>query len=319
MFSILGVFQSNCRPERSNRLNWLCLQLRFDSAKYFEKSTRDADNHNWINSQYTGGSHHKWSAYPVANSWRHYSIKSAFLTVGPTQSNSPRSPEHRASRIQKGESSIQSHHGTDLVAPLHPLGNTSLFVWFHFFYSTFVNSSLPITSHCARVMPAGMFSIDSILSGRPSCKEPLLLHRSGPVVLPGGLNDSFYTDYNGLYAATCGPQGPGVQSMNGTRGGYNGYYYGQLHVQGTGGLPCCAAVHSLSPQQCPCITPGRTFRTSAFLKLRRLNELSSSPRESHLIAIVWLAVNVMLSLLKSVVSDSSARLPPSERSSFVTV
>ncbi|XP_061700854.1 homeobox protein goosecoid isoform X2 [Syngnathoides biaculeatus] len=106
-------------------------------------------------------------------------------------------------------------------------------------------------------MPAGMFSIDSILSGRPSCKEPLLMHRSGPVLLPaGGLNDSIYTDYNGLYAATCGPPVPGVQSMNGTRVGYNGYYYGQLHVQGTGGVPCCGAVRGLNPQQCPCITPG---------------------------------------------------------------
>ncbi|KAM9786550.1 homeobox protein goosecoid isoform 2-T2 [Syngnathus typhle] len=113
----------------------------------------------------------------------------------------------------------------------------------------------------AGAMPAGMFSIDSILSGRPSCKEPLLLHRGGPVVLPGGLSDSVYSDYNGLYTAACGLPGPGVPSVNGTRVGYNGYYYGQLQVQGTGGLPCCgaaaaAAVHSLSPQQCPCITPG---------------------------------------------------------------
>uniref|UniRef100_A0A3Q3J9R2 Homeobox domain-containing protein n=1 Tax=Monopterus albus TaxID=43700 RepID=A0A3Q3J9R2_MONAL len=70
-------------------------------------------------------------------------------------------------------------------------------------------------------MPAGMFSIDSILSGRPSCKEPLLLHRSGPVVLSAGLTDSIYSDYNGLYPGTCGPSPPGVQSMNGTRIGYN--------------------------------------------------------------------------------------------------
>ncbi|XP_077477711.1 homeobox protein goosecoid [Stigmatopora argus] len=105
-------------------------------------------------------------------------------------------------------------------------------------------------------MPAEMFSIDSILSGRPRCKEPLLLHRSGQVVLPGYLNDSICTDYNGLYAATCSPAGPGVQSMNGTRVGYNGYYYGQLQVHGTGGLSCCGAVHGLSSQQCPCITSG---------------------------------------------------------------
>ncbi|CAJ1074306.1 homeobox protein goosecoid [Xyrichtys novacula] len=106
-------------------------------------------------------------------------------------------------------------------------------------------------------MPAGMFSIDSILSGRPSCKEPLLLHRSGPVVLSAGLTDSIYTDYNGLYSATCGPSPPGIQSVNGTRIGYNGYYYGQLHVQGPGGgPPCCGSVPGLSPQQCPCFPAG---------------------------------------------------------------
>ncbi|XP_019958627.1 homeobox protein goosecoid [Paralichthys olivaceus] len=106
-------------------------------------------------------------------------------------------------------------------------------------------------------MPAGMFSIDSILSGRPSCKEPLLLHRGGPVVLSAGLTDSIYTDYNGLYSTTCGPSPPGIQSVNGTRIGYNGYYYGQLQVQGAGGgPPCCGSVPGLSPQQCPCIPAG---------------------------------------------------------------
>lgn len=124
-------------------------------------------------------------------------------------------------------------------------------------------------------MPAGMFSIDSILSGRPSCKEPLLLHRSGPVVLSAGLTDSIYTDYNGLYSSTCGPSPPGIQSVNGTRIGYNGYYYGQLHVQGAGGgPPCCSSVPGLSPQQCPCIPTGRTPKllfSSHFdqLKVRR--------------------------------------------------
>ena len=117
-------------------------------------------------------------------------------------------------------------------------------------------------------MPAGMFSIDSILSGRPSCKEPLLLHRSGPVVLSAGLTDSIYTDYNGLYSATCGPSPPGIQSVNGTRIGYNGYYYGQLHVQGAGGAPpCCGSVPGLSPQQCPCIPAGRNTELSFSLML----------------------------------------------------
>lgn len=105
-------------------------------------------------------------------------------------------------------------------------------------------------------MPAGMFSIDSILSGRPSCKEPLLLHRGGPLLL-SGLADSVYGDYGGLYPAARGPSPPGVHSVSGTRIGYNGYYYGQLQVQGAGGAPpCCGAVGGLSPQQCPCIPAG---------------------------------------------------------------
>ncbi|XP_017287156.1 homeobox protein goosecoid isoform X1 [Kryptolebias marmoratus] len=103
-------------------------------------------------------------------------------------------------------------------------------------------------------MPSGMFSIDSILSGpvlsgRPNCKEPLLLHRTGPLVLPG-LADSIYADYSGLSP-------PGVHSVSGTRFGYTGCYYGQLQVQGPGaGPPCCGAVPGLSPQQCPCFPAG---------------------------------------------------------------
>lgn len=121
-------------------------------------------------------------------------------------------------------------------------------------------------------MPAGMFSIDSILSARPSCKEPLLLHRSAPVVLSAGLTDSIYTDYNGLYSASCGPSPPGVQSVNGTRIGYNGYYYGQLHVQGAGGgPPCCASVPGLSPQQCPCIPTGSTL-SCVHVHFRRVSQ-----------------------------------------------
>ncbi|KAF0044694.1 hypothetical protein F2P81_003852 [Scophthalmus maximus] len=109
-----------------------------------------------------------------------------------------------------------------------------------------------------------MFSIDSILSGRPSCKEPLLLHRSGPVVLSAGLADSIYTDYNGLYSATCAP--PGLQSVSGTRMGYSGYYYGQLQMPGAGaGPPCCGSVPGLSPQQCPCIPTGYDSAGSVLL------------------------------------------------------
>ncbi|KAK7904398.1 hypothetical protein WMY93_017005 [Mugilogobius chulae] len=120
-------------------------------------------------------------------------------------------------------------------------------------------------------MPAGMFSIDSILSGRTGCKEPLLLHRSPVLLSAAGLTDSIYPDYNGLYSATCGPSPPGVQPVSGTRLGYNSYYYGQLHVQGPGvqgpggAPPCCGSVPGLSPQQCPCIPPGYDNPASVLL------------------------------------------------------
>lgn len=115
-------------------------------------------------------------------------------------------------------------------------------------------------------MPAGMFNIDSILSARPSCKEPLLLQRSAPVVLSTGLTDSIYADYSSLYTATCGPSSASIHSaVNGTRIGYNGYYYGQLQIQsagggGGGGPPCCGPVSGLSPQQCPCLPTGNRRR-----------------------------------------------------------
>lgn len=109
-------------------------------------------------------------------------------------------------------------------------------------------------------MPAGMFSIDSILAGRPSCKDSVLLHRNAPVVF-SNLTESLYTaagDFNGLYSHT-GPPAPNLQSMNGTRIGYNNYYYGQLHVQGPTGPACCGAIPTLGSQQCPCIPTGMSF------------------------------------------------------------
>ncbi|KAM9804071.1 homeobox protein goosecoid [Neosynchiropus ocellatus] len=96
---------------------------------------------------------------------------------------------------------------------------------------------------------AGMFSIDSILSGRPGCKDPLLL-RGSPVVLSTGLSDAIYSDYSGLYRAACGMSPSRIQSLNGARVGYN--CFGQLQVPSTGGgPPCCGSV-----QQCPCIPAG---------------------------------------------------------------
>lgn len=162
-------------------------------------------------------------------------------------------------------------------------GNLSWTILFHrdelFVFLSPPPAHRPVSDRPPRkpgVMPAGMFSIDSILSGRPSCKEPLLLHRSGPVVLSAGLADSIYTDYNGLYSATCAP--PGLQSVSGTRMGYSGYYYGQLQMPGAGaGPPCCGSVPGLSPQQCPCIPTGRTDHNS-----RSLGRLVHQPTVSDL-------------------------------------
>ncbi|CAL8300561.1 unnamed protein product [Boreogadus saida] len=112
-------------------------------------------------------------------------------------------------------------------------------------------------------MPAGMFSIDSILAARPSCKDSVLLHRSAPTgVLFSNLGgDSLYTaatDYShGLYSPAVSGPSPPIQSVNGARIGYNNYYYGQLHLQGPAGPTCCGALPSLGgSQQCPCIPTG---------------------------------------------------------------
>lgn len=121
-------------------------------------------------------------------------------------------------------------------------------------FSTFWH---PISNVFKFVMPAGMFSIDSILAGRPSCKDSVLLHRNAPVVF-SNLTESLYTaagDFNGLYSHTA-PPAPSLQSVTGTRIGYNNYYYGQLHVQGPTGPACCGAIPTLGSQQCPCIPTG---------------------------------------------------------------
>ncbi|XP_034018644.1 homeobox protein goosecoid-like [Thalassophryne amazonica] len=122
-------------------------------------------------------------------------------------------------------------------------------------------------------MPAGMFSIDSILSAWPSCKEPLPLHRSGPVVLPASLTDSLYADNSGLYSSTCGPCAAGVQPLGGTAIEYNGYYYGQLHVQQAGGGPLC----------CGSAAVVLTFRVlcTVFFPLHTLNQLHCRWKRRH--------------------------------------
>ncbi|KAJ3612767.1 hypothetical protein NHX12_019025, partial [Muraenolepis orangiensis] len=109
-------------------------------------------------------------------------------------------------------------------------------------------------------MPAGMFSIDSILAARPSCKDSLLLQRSGGPVLFSGLSDSLYTaEYGGLYSPSGAPGGPApsLQAVSGTRMGYNHYYYGQQGLPG--GPACCTggALPGLGSPQCPCIPTER--------------------------------------------------------------
>nr|XP_015205695.1 PREDICTED: homeobox protein goosecoid isoform X2 [Lepisosteus oculatus] len=127
-------------------------------------------------------------------------------------------------------------------------------------------------------MPAGMFSIDSILAGRPSCKESVLLHRNAPVVF-SNLTDSLYTaaEYNGLYSHSTGPPASNLQAVNGSRLGYNNYYYGQLHVQGPTGPACCGAIPALGAQQCPCIPAGTLSRT----ELQLLNQLHCRRKRRH--------------------------------------
>ncbi|KAG2470513.1 GSC protein, partial [Polypterus senegalus] len=104
-------------------------------------------------------------------------------------------------------------------------------------------------------MPAGMFSIDSILAGRPSCKESVLLHRNAPAVF-SNLTDSLYAtaDYSGLYPHSGHPAS-NMSAVSGSRLGYNNYYYGQFHVQGAAGPACCGTI-PLGAQQCPCIPAG---------------------------------------------------------------
>ncbi|XP_029453741.1 homeobox protein goosecoid [Rhinatrema bivittatum] len=99
-------------------------------------------------------------------------------------------------------------------------------------------------------MPSGMFSIDNILAARPRCKESVLLQQTAPVVFPN-LGDSLYgtTDYGGFYSRTIAPA-TNLQAVNGSRVGYNNYYYGQLHVQAPAGPSCCGAMQP----QCSCVS-----------------------------------------------------------------
>lgn len=96
------------------------------------------------------------------------------------------------------------------------------------------------------VMPAGMFSIDSILAGRAGragrsaragCKDSLLLSGDeGPLLFPG-LSDSLAAaapDYSGVYSARIPA--------------YSSYCYGASAAPS-----CCPG--SL-PSQCPCMPTG---------------------------------------------------------------
>lgn len=97
------------------------------------------------------------------------------------------------------------------------------------------------------VMPAGMFSIDSILAGRAGragrsaragCKDSLLLSGDeGPILFPG-LSESLAAaapDYSGVYSARIPA--------------YSSYCYGASAAPS-----CCPG--SL-PSQCPCMPTGK--------------------------------------------------------------
>ncbi|XP_061599342.1 homeobox protein goosecoid [Cololabis saira] len=96
-----------------------------------------------------------------------------------------------------------------------------------------------------------MFSIDSILSGRPGA--PPGPRSAGPLLLA----DSVF-DYSGLYAGPSPGSGPGPAL--GTRLGFNGFYYGHVQLQSGSGAgappPCCGAVPGLGAHPCPCVPPG---------------------------------------------------------------
>ncbi|XP_032091944.1 homeobox protein goosecoid [Thamnophis elegans] len=123
-------------------------------------------------------------------------------------------------------------------------------------------------------MPAGMFSIDSILAARPRGKESGLLlqqHQpphpaqqpqpsAAPVVFSASLHggDTIYGpaggDYGGYYSRAVAPAS-NLAALGGSRlGGYGNYYYGQLHVQASAvGPSCCGAVQPFGAQQCSCV------------------------------------------------------------------
>ncbi|KAG8126461.1 hypothetical protein E2320_021533 [Naja naja] len=125
-------------------------------------------------------------------------------------------------------------------------------------------------------MPAGMFSIDSILAARPRGKESGLLQQqqqhphqhpappsqpsAAPVVFSASLHggDTLYGpaggDYGGYYSRAVAPAS-NLAALGGTRlGSYGNYYYGQLHVQASAvGPSCCGAVQPFGAQQCSCV------------------------------------------------------------------
>ncbi|KAG8449110.1 hypothetical protein GDO86_015966 [Hymenochirus boettgeri] len=107
-------------------------------------------------------------------------------------------------------------------------------------------------------MPSGMFSIDNILAARPRCKESVLLPHNGPVLFPS-LGESLYgaADYSGFYNRAGAPTST-LQGVNGSRLGFNNYYYGQLHVQAPMG-PCCGTVQPLGTQQCSCVPSATAY------------------------------------------------------------
>lgn len=123
-------------------------------------------------------------------------------------------------------------------------------------------------------MPAGMFSIDSILSGAGShgCKDTALVHAAPLPGYPPGDSLCAATEYLGLYSPSVvqqpppppplTPPHPGL-AVGASRIGYN-YYY----LPGTPRVPCCSAVSNCQPintRHCSCLTSGLEGAASAYL------------------------------------------------------
>ncbi|XP_051875717.1 homeobox protein goosecoid [Pristis pectinata] len=134
------------------------------------------------------------------------------------------------------------------------------------------------------VMPAGMFSIDNILSGaRSHCKDSATLHGAPLQAYPGMAGDTVCAngEYLGLYSPAVAPPPPPPPpaptpqhpslAVGGPRMGYN-YYY----VPGLEGA-ASAYLSPVAPQVLPYVSLGALSRT----ELQLLNQLHCRRKRRH--------------------------------------